>query len=380
MGRPAHRGRMYRSVDAPGSAARVSLARCLFGRRDPHSGCAPARFSGRVGVRQNVSVAPTGVPSHRSGRGVVEIRDLVKVYPGEHEIRAVDGLTLEVKDGEIFGLLGPNGAGKTTVVGACTTRVRPTSGEVRVRGTDVTDDPARVKRSIGVVNQANTLDVYCTVFENLYFHCRYFGMGGRESRERAEGLLATFRLSERSGANPGELSGGMARRLQVARAVAHRPAVLFLDEPTAGLDPQGRLALWETLQEMRREEGVSVLMTTHHMEEADRLCDRVAIIDHGRILVCDSPTSLKGSLGATTVAELRLEGGSEKLAEKVAKVAGVSSVDPIDTGLRVYARRSEGLLPKIVAVAHGHGLRDISVKEPTLETVFVDLTGRDLRD
>src|SRR6185312_8599682 len=243
----------------------------------------------------------------------IEIVGLKKIYPGSPEVRAVDGIDLKVHKGEIFGLLGPNGAGKTTTVGVCTTRIRPSAGQVRIVGIDVGKQPARVKRNIGVVTQFNTLDRACTVWENLYLHCRFFAMGAREAKARTDELLKTFRLSDRAGASVYALSGGMAQRLQLARAIAHRPHVLFLDEPTAGLDPQSRLALWELVNELR-DSGVTVLLTTHYMEEADELCDRVAIIDHGKILVVDTPESLKHGLGVGAVVELTLDRSSDDLA------------------------------------------------------------------
>ena len=309
----------------------------------------------------------------------IEIVGLKKIYPGSPEIRAVDGIDLAVHQGEIFGLLGPNGAGKTTTVGVCTTRIRPSAGQVRIVGVDVVKEPARVKRNIGVVTQFNTLDRACTVWENLYLHCRFFAMGAREARARTDELLETFRLSERAGASVYALSGGMAQRLQLARAIAHRPYVLFLDEPTAGLDPQSRLALWELVNDLRRS-GVTVLLTTHYMEEADELCDRVAIIDHGKILVVDSPEVLKRSLGVGAVVELTLDHSSEALAEQFRHLDGVSSVETLSDGLRVFASGSDGVVPNIVEAALPLGLRNLAVTEPTLETVFINLTGRDLRE
>ncbi len=309
----------------------------------------------------------------------IRLEDLVKVYQGDPPVRAVDGIDLEVRQGEVFGLLGPNGAGKTTTVGMCTTRVIPNSGRVWVAGIDVLADPARVKRLIGVVTQFNTLDRSCSVRENLYFHCRYFGMGHAPARARADELLAQFRLAERARAMPEELSGGMAQRLQVARAIAHYPRLLFLDEPTAGLDPQSRLALWEIVQGMR-ERGITVLLTTHYMEEADSLCDRVAIMDNGRVLVCDAPAALKRSIGADTVIELHLDEPPDGLPDSLRTLPGVAGVEPTPAGVRVLAGNADGLLPKVVEVAQGHHLRDVSVTAPTLETVFIRLTGRDLRE
>ncbi len=259
---------------------------------------------------------------------VISIAGLTKVYPGPPQVHAVNGIDLEVGEAETFGLLGPNGAGKTTTVGICTTRVRPTSGRVVVAGIDVTSDPTAIKRSIGVVTQFNTLDRQCTVWENLYLHCRFFGMGSAKGRRRADELLERFRLTESATALPSTLSGGMAQRLQVARALAHGPRILFLDEPTAGLDPQSRLALWEIVSGLKRD-GVTVLLTTHYMEEADTLCERVAIIDHGRVLVCDDPAALKRNLGAKTVVELRLD-STDGLAEKLRAlpVGGDGGADP----------------------------------------------------
>jgi len=313
---------------------------------------------------------------------VVTIENLVKVYPGPGnapDIRAIDGIDLSVERGEIFGLLGPNGAGKTTTVGVCTTRVLGTSGHVEIDGLDVRKDPARVKLGIGVVTQFNTLDRLCTAWENIYFHCRYFEMSHREAKSRADELLQQFRLSERKKSFPDELSGGMAQRLQVARSIAHRPSVLFLDEPTAGLDPQSRIALWEIVTDMRSH-GITVLLTTHYMEEADQLCERVAIIDHGKILVCDTPANLKKRLGAETVIDLHLDRPPDGLTSRIKRLAGVVKVDPSADGLRVLTKGGGVVLPKLVNAATRYGLRDVSVAEPTLETVFISLTGRELRE
>jgi ABC-2 type transport system ATP-binding protein len=309
----------------------------------------------------------------------IRLEGLVKEYPGPPRVTALAGVDLAVREGEVFGLLGPNGAGKTTTVGVCTTRVLPTSGRATVQGVDVIADPPRARRRIGVVSQYNTLDRSCTIRENLYYHCRYFGMGGADSRRRADELLGQFRLSDRAAAMPEQLSGGLAQRAQVARAIAHRPAVLFLDEPTAGLDPQSRLALWELIEGMRAL-GITVLLTTHYMDEADRLSDRVAIIDAGRVLVCDTPAALKRQVGAETVIALELGGDFTGLAEALARLPGVREVVPADGGLRLMAVSREGLLPRVVEAAAPYSLRDVAVSEPTLETVFIQLTGKALRD
>ena len=229
----------------------------------------------------------------------IHTEDLTKVYPGT-DFAAVDKLNLDVRAGEIFGLLGPNGAGKTTTAGMLTTRVVPTSGRAFIAGVDVAAHPALAKQLSGIVSQQNTLDRQLTVWENLYFHGRLFGMGAKASRQTATDLLEQFQLSRWAKASVYALSGGMAQRLMVARAIFHRPSVLFLDEPTAGLDPQSRLALWDLLGELHGE-GQTILLTTHYMEEADRLCQRVAIMDHGKILALDTPAALKQSTGADTI-------------------------------------------------------------------------------
>ncbi len=307
------------------------------------------------------------------------IAGLTKRYPGPPPVLALQGIDLEVRPGEIFALLGPNGAGKTTTVGVATTRIRPTAGEVWVDGLEVTADPAKVKRRIGVVTQYNTLDRSCSVWENLYFHCRYFGFAAGAARARSDELLAEFRLADRSDAMAVTLSGGLAQRVQIARAIAHRPRMLFLDEPTAGLDPQSRLALWELVGGLRAE-GITVLLTTHYMEEADRLSDRVAIIDHGKVLVIGTPAELKQRTGAETVVEVEVDRTEETLRVAIAALPAVREVQPTARGFRVLALSRDGLLPRVVEAAMPYGLRDVAVHEPTLETVFIQLTGRDLRD
>jgi len=232
---------------------------------------------------------------------------------------------------------------------------------------------------MGVVPQYNTLDRQCTIWENIYFHSRYFGFGNSQASQRTSELLEMFKLSERAKSFVRELSGGLAQRVQIARAIAHNPRILFLDEPSAGLDPQSRLALWDNIRTLRRE-GITILLTTHYMEEADELCDRVAIIDHGRILVCDTPQELKRSVGAQKVFELHLrQVDGSPLAQRLRQLPNVASVESFAEGLRVFTAGSDGILPRIVEIA-GESLRDISVNETTLETVFIKLTGRDLRE
>jgi ABC-2 type transport system ATP-binding protein len=307
------------------------------------------------------------------------IEGLTRSYAGPPEVHALQGVDLEVQPGEIFGLLGPNGAGKTTTVGICTTRVRPGAGRVIVDGLDIRSEPTRIKERIGVVTQYNTLDRACTVRENLYYHCRYFGMHGAEARQRSDEMLEQFRLTDRADAMAITLSGGMAQRVQLARAIAHRPRMLFLDEPTAGLDPQSRLALWGLIGGLRAA-GVTVLLTTHYMEEADRLSDRVAIIDHGKVLVVGTPVELKRRAGADTVVELSLDQVEEPLLARLAAFPAVRETQRTAQGLRLLVTSPEGLVPRVAAAALPFGLRDLAVHPATLETVFIQLTGRDLRD
>jgi ABC-2 type transport system ATP-binding protein len=322
----------------------------------------------------------TDIPQGEPG-SVIHTEELTKVYPGT-DFAAVDNLNLDVRTGEIFGLLGPNGAGKTTTAGMLTTRVVPTSGRALLAGIDVAAHPALAKQLSGIVSQQNTLDRQLTVWENLYFHGRLFGIGAKASRRISDELLEQFQLSKWAKASVYALSGGMAQRLMVARAIFHRPSVLFLDEPTAGLDPQSRLALWDLLGELHSE-GQTIMLTTHYMEEADRLCDRVAIMDHGRILALDTPAELKQSIGADTVVTLKTTGDTERLAQLLASdVEGVTRTRRVDGGLQLHVQGSDRLVPRIVMSAErgGFDLVDVSISEPSLETVFINLTGKELRD
>jgi ABC-2 type transport system ATP-binding protein len=338
---------------------------------------------GATSIGPSASAAPTaGAGSDDDTAGeVIRTVGLTKVYPGT-DFAAVDNLDLTVSAGEIFGLLGPNGAGKTTTAGMLTTRVIPTAGQAWIGSVDVIAHPALAKQLIGIVSQQNTLDRQLTVWENLYFHGRLFGIGARESARTADALLEQFQLAKWAKASVYELSGGMAQRLMVARAIFHRPAVLFLDEPTAGLDPQSRLALWGILGELNRE-GQTILLTTHYMEEADKLCGRVAIMDHGKILALDTPAELKRSVGADTIVTVRAEGDMRALGERLAaEIDGVTRTRTMDGGVELHVKGAQRLVPRIVDAAEraGYDVADLSVAEPSLETVFINLTGKELRD
>jgi ABC-2 type transport system ATP-binding protein len=311
---------------------------------------------------------------------VIKCEQLTKRYHGG--ILAVDKLNMSVNHGEVFGLLGPNGAGKTTTVGMLTTLVVPTDGRAFVAGIDVVAHPSLAKRVIGMVSQSNNLDRALSVWENLYYHGRLFGMGAKESREAADRLLVEFRLSERAKSDVSTISGGMAKRLQVARALLHNPSVLFLDEPTAGLDPQSRLALWEILGKLH-DEGQTILLTTHYMEEADSVCDRVAIMDHGRFLAVDTPKGLKESVNADSIVTVTATGDLDAFAQLLQRrIEGATKSQRFDSSIQLHVKGASGILPRVVAIAEqsGFNVTDLKVEEPTLETVFINLTGKELRE
>ena len=338
-----------------------------------------SRPGGTVTLATQGEPAGNGASPHAGAADVISTTALKKVYPGG--MVAVDELSLSVRRGEIFGLLGPNGAGKSTTVGMLTTRVIPTSGSAVVNGIDVVAEPARAKQVIGVVSQANTLDQGLNVWENLYFHGRYFGLSAQASRSATNELLERFRLADKKTAEVDALSGGMARRLMVARALLHQPAVIFLDEPTVGLDPQSRIALWEVLGELQ-EEGQTVLVTTHRMEEADEHCDRLAIMDHGRIKAVDTPAGLKARLGGGASVTVKTDGSIEELASHLRRAVFTTEVRVVDGHVRLSLPQAEGAMQLVLAAAQAGRFRltDLSVSNDNLETVFVKLTGKDLRE
>jgi ABC-2 type transport system ATP-binding protein len=327
-------------------------------------------------------VARTGLPGSEAAIRTEDLRKTYKTSRGD--VPAVRGIDLDVPAGEFFGLLGPNGAGKSTTIGMLTTLVLPTGGRAWVAGTDVVADPVAVKRRIGVVTQNNTLDMQLTVAENLEFRSRFFGLGARQAGRRAQQLLEAFGLADRRRAMATDLSGGQARRLLIARALVHRPDVLFLDEPTAGLDPQTRVNLWDILRVLH-EEGQTILLTTHYMEEAEALCDRIAVIDHGLVLAAGTVDDLKEGTGAETVITVRYEGPVPGgLAERagVTGRSGVSKIEIDGDQVRVFTREPDGVLGELVAAGAQAGLhvRDAAQLKPSLETVFLTLTGREYRE
>jgi ABC-2 type transport system ATP-binding protein len=298
------------------------------------------------------------------------------------EIVALAGLSLEVRPGEIFGLLGPNGAGKSTTVGILTTRIRPTGGRAWIGDNDVWKRPVFVKPLIGVVPQRPNLDFSLTVREILTFHGAYFGLPALERSRRAQGLLERFQLTDRADHLPRGFSGGMMQRVSIARAMMHDPEVLFLDEPSAGLDPQTRLLLWDIVREYN-ERGRTIVLTTHNMEEADDLCARVAIVDHGRIIALGTPADLKRSIPGGFVIRMQFHPRSPELLEKLVRLPGVTEARPVgENGADLYADRGGPLVPLAVAAATqaGADISDVHISEPSLENLFLHHTGRSLRD
>ena len=315
----------------------------------------------------------------------IRTEDLRKTYTASRgDVPAVRGIDLSVSSGQFFGLLGPNGAGKSTTIGMLTTLVVPTGGRAWVGGLDVVADPVGVKRRIGVVTQNNTLDMQLTVAENLEFRSRFFGLSPREASRRAAQLLEVFGMADKRKSMSTDLSGGQAKRLLIARALVHRPEVLFLDEPTAGLDPQTRVNLWDILRVLHAE-GQTILLTTHYMEEAEALCEQISVMDHGQILASGTVNELKEGVGAETVITVRYEDVVPDDVTAWAGLAdrpGVSKVESDGDHVRVFTREPEGVLGELVTAGSAAGLtvRDATQLKPSLETVFLTLTGREYRE
>jgi len=318
------------------------------------------------------------------------VQDLVKTYPGTRKtppVEAVRGLSFEVRKGEFFGLLGPNGAGKSTTLGCITTLVVPSGGRIQVDGVDVIADPRRAKQRIGVVPQTRNLDRDLTVRECLTYHARYFGIAAAERERRADRLMEELRITDKRDAKPLTLSGGQQQRVMIARALMHQPRVLLLDEPTTGLDPQARRQLWETLRALHRG-GTTLILTTHYMEEADQLCERLAIIDHGRILTTDTPPALKRSLPSSQILDVWAR-SSAPLQPRLVPLDGVQRVERVEVvegdgmeRLRLFVDGRDGLLDRVLHEVRDHGadLHHISLTTPSLEDVYIHLTGKELRE
>lgn len=316
---------------------------------------------------------------------VIEVDDLVKVYPGG--TRAVDGVTFSVAAGEFFGFLGPNGAGKTTTIRILATLLRATSGRAKVAGYDVDREPAVVRRLVGFAMQQVAVDNLSTGRENLELIGRLHRVPGPELRRRVDELLDLMNLTEVAGRPAGTYSGGMRRRLDLASALVHRPEVLFLDEPTEGLDPQSRTALWEELERISKE-GTTMLLTTHYMEEADRLCSRLAIIDNGQIVVEGAPGDLKRSIGADTVV-LQLDASDGDLDHQRMEVRRLlegmiepDAITPHPGGVAMAVPNASSAIPALLRQLDSDGLHiaGLQMSQPSLDDVFMKYTGRDIRD
>ena len=329
----------------------------------------------------------------------IETRGLRKVYPAPAAKRgakrgsskppgppaapagvvALDALDLDIHEGEFFGLLGPNGAGKTTTIGILTTRVLPTAGSARVSGVDVANDAVRVRTHIGVVPQRPNPDRSLNAIENLIYHAAYFGISRTTADAAARQLLERLDIADKATAKVDQLSGGQQQRLMIARALIHEPDVLFLDEPTVGLDPQARLDLWAILRDLHNQ-GRTIVMTTHYMEEADRLCDRIGIVDRGKLLALDTPARLKERAPGGTLIELQLDADPRSVLPAVTALPGVLRTEARESVLRVFSDRGGRIISPLIQIVEDAGLhvRNIGLTEPSLETLFVSLTGRKL--
>ena len=308
----------------------------------------------------------------------VEARDLTKVYGGS--LVAVDHVSMEVEEGEIFGFLGPNGAGKTTTIKMLSTLLKPTSGYARVSGHDVVKEPDKVRRSIGIVFQDPALDDQLTGRENLDFHARIYGLDRGERNTRIHEVLELVGLEGESDQLVKSYSGGMRRRLEIARGLMHYPKVLFLDEPTLGLDVQTRRAIWDYVLKLNRDEGVTIFLTTHYMEEAEYLSDRIAIIDRGRIMVVDSPENLRNMVGNDVITVGCRD--CKRLRFRLEREDWIRKIIVHDDTLEVYVSEGEGKVPAIVRIAEEEGVSvdSISLRKPSLEDVYLHYTGRMIRE
>lgn len=299
------------------------------------------------------------------------------------EVTAVNNISISVKPGELFGLLGPNGAGKTTLINMLSTMIEPSGGSALVWGHDVVKEADLVRQNIGVVFQDTTLDDRLTGRENLDLHGRLYGLNGKTRKSRIQDVLSLVELTERADVIVKTYSGGMMRRLEIARGLMHHPHVLFLDEPTLGLDPQTRLHIWEYINKLNIEEGVTILLTTHYMEEADKLCDRIAIIDYGQIVALDTPQDLKNMLGGDVIT-LGLEnpGDVGKLCSSYQKNGCANIVKGKQNEVFITVNNGERQIPHILALASQAGIHifSVSLRKPTLDDVFIHYTGRAIRD
>ena len=310
----------------------------------------------------------------------ISVENIVKRYG---DFSAVDGITFQVEDGEIFGLLGPNGAGKSTLIRMMTTLTAVTSGRAVVEGHDVSREPDAVRRAIGVIPQALTSDIDLTVEENLSIYAKLYEVPEAQRERNIQDLLEAVDLVKWRDAQTKTLSGGMRRRLEIARGLVHNPRIFFLDEPTTGLDPVSRVAVWEMLNHLKNTRNLTMLLTTHYMDEADRLCDRIAIVDHGKLVALDTPMALKASVPGTNVVEAQFSQESAEWADRLKNLSGVTSVESQSAGMyRLLTSNGSLTTTELVEMATqcGGSIKSLSVQNTTLDDVFVHYTGRQLRD
>jgi ABC-2 type transport system ATP-binding protein len=310
----------------------------------------------------------------------ISVENIVKRYG---DFTAVNGITFHVDDGEIFGLLGPNGAGKSTLIRMMTTLTPVTSGRAVVAGHDVSRDSDAVRRAIGVIPQALTSDIDLTVEENLSIYAKLYEVPKAQRERNINDLLEAVDLVKWRGAQTKTLSGGMRRRLEIARGLVHNPRIFFLDEPTTGLDPVSRVVVWEMLNHLKNTRNLTMLLTTHYMDEADRLCDRIAIVDHGKLVALDTPMALKASVPGSNVVEAQFAQESTEWPSRLKQLSGVTSVESQSAGMyRLLTSDGSLTTTQLVAMAteYGGNIKSLSVQNTSLDDVFVHYTGRQLRD
>ena len=306
------------------------------------------------------------------GEAVIVLDNLTKVFG---ELRAVDGVSLKINKSEIFGLLGPNGAGKTTIIRMLTGLARPTSGTAYVLGMDIVTDSVEVRKIVGVVPQSNVIDRELTVYQNLSYHAKLHDMKKIDYERTIPNVLKLVGLSEKQDSDPLILSGGMKRRLTIAKSLVHEPKVLFLDEPTTGLDPQSKRALWGRIQALSKK-GITMILTTHYMEEAELLCDRIGIIDKGKVIALDTPGGLKRILKGEAIIDITHDGTLDP--EKISNMDFVEDLDHSKEKMRIYTGKKKEMVSYLLT-NYGDYIQSIDFHEPTLEDVFLHLTGKELR-
>jgi ABC-2 type transport system ATP-binding protein len=314
------------------------------------------------------------------GPPAIEVENITKKYG---DFTAVENVSFQAQEGEIFGLLGPNGAGKSTLIRMMTTLIEITSGTARIQGHDVQKEPDTARRFIGVIPQAMTSDLDLTVGENLSIYAKLYGVPAKQRKRSIEELLETLDLTKWRDAQTKTLSGGMRRRLEIARGLVHSPSIFFLDEPTTGLDPVSRVAVWEMLTKIKQQRALTVLITTHYMDEADRLCNRIAIVDHGHLVALDTPQALKASVPGSNVIEVQFSHTPEQWEERLKKLGRVHSVQSVgNDAYRILSDEGSLTTTELVtmALAEQVQVKALSVQNTTLDDVFVHYTGRQLRD